>query len=246
LSFAKAGGAGAKFKNLQEKMLKALNLPKGAKEELNYPHELIEKIQNGAPLFEEEEKNLETEPNEDGEFEDEGKEKKETLTDEQKMMMTMFGEGKYHLIPSFFRTLITLKKQKREFAICFRTYGQDLQKIEWEFNQFCQGLHPCFSGRNGTPLIKFDGTKGTKDLKIRDDCQKGLYFRFSNEIQDSKFLQGISTRHSNDFDELNEMINNELADKYEDVNVISDPIQQYQCMLETFKKFSSMAIQDDY
>jgi len=137
LSFAKAGGAGAKFKNLQEKMLKALNLPKGAKEELNYPHELIEKIQNGAPLFEEEEKNLETEPNEDGEFEDEGKEKKETLTDEQKMMMTMFGEGKYHLIPSFFRTLITLKKQKREFAICFRTYGQDLQKIEWEFNQFC-------------------------------------------------------------------------------------------------------------
>ena len=42
------------------------------------------------------------------------------------------------------------------------------------------------------------------------------------------------------------MINNELADKYEDVNVISDPIQQYQCMLETFKKFSSMAIQDDY
>ena len=37
LSFARPGGAGAKFKNLQEKMLKALNLPKGAKEELNYP-----------------------------------------------------------------------------------------------------------------------------------------------------------------------------------------------------------------
>jgi len=73
-----------------------------------------------------------------------------------------------------------------------------------------------------------------------------LYFRFSNEIKDSKLLQGISTRHSNDFDELNEMINNELADKYEDVNVISDPIQQYQAMLETFKKFSSMAIQDDF
>ena len=49
-------------------------------------------------------------------------------------------------------------------------------------------------------------------------------------------------RHSNDFDELNEMINNEFADKYEDVNVLSDPIQQYQAMLETFKKFSSMSI----
>lgn len=96
--------------------------------------------------------------------------------------------------------------------------------MEWEFNQFCAGFHPCYSGRNGTPLIKFDGTKGTKDLKIRDDSQKGLYFRFSNEIQDSKLLQGISTRHSNDFDELNDMINNEYADKYEDVNIISDPI----------------------
>ena len=83
LSFARAGGAGAKFKNLQEKMLKALNLPKGAKEELNYPHDIIEKIQNGVPLFEEEDKNLnDTEPNEDGDFEDEGKQKKESLTDE--------------------------------------------------------------------------------------------------------------------------------------------------------------------
>lgn len=55
-------------------MLKALNLPKGAKEELNYPHDLIEKIQNGVPLFEEEDKNLnDTEANEDGDFEDEGK-----------------------------------------------------------------------------------------------------------------------------------------------------------------------------
>jgi len=64
-------------------MLKALNLPKGAKEELNYPHDIIEKIQNGVPLFEEEDKNLnDTEPNEDGDFEDEGKQKKESLTDE--------------------------------------------------------------------------------------------------------------------------------------------------------------------
>jgi hypothetical protein len=31
------GGPGAKFKNTREKMLKSLTLPKGAKEELNYP-----------------------------------------------------------------------------------------------------------------------------------------------------------------------------------------------------------------
>ena len=150
-------------------MLKALNLPKGAKDELNYPAELVEKIQRGEPIFDDEpKKDNDTEPNEEDEFEDGEKEKKTGLTEEQKLLMTMFGEGKYHLIPSFFRTLIFLKKQKREFSICFRTFGHDLETITWEFNQFCSGLHPCFSGRNGTPMIKFDGSKGTKDLRIRD------------------------------------------------------------------------------
>lgn len=85
--------------------------------------------------------------------------KKEELTYEQKLMMKMFGEGKYNLIPSFFRTMIQLKKQKREFSIVFRTFGTNLKEIIWEYNQFCQGNHPCFSGRNGTPLIRFDGHK---------------------------------------------------------------------------------------
>jgi hypothetical protein len=58
-------------------MLKALNLPKGAKEELNYPPELVEKIQKGEPIFDEETKiDNDTEPNEDDEFDDGEKEKK--------------------------------------------------------------------------------------------------------------------------------------------------------------------------
>ena len=32
------------------------------------------------------------------------------LDDDQKSMITMFGEGKFHLIPSFFRAMIFLKK----------------------------------------------------------------------------------------------------------------------------------------
>jgi hypothetical protein len=35
-SFARPGGIGAKFKNTLEKMLKAITLPKGAKEELDF------------------------------------------------------------------------------------------------------------------------------------------------------------------------------------------------------------------
>ena len=34
-------------------MFKALNLPKGAKEELNYPPDVAEKVLNGLPLWDE-------------------------------------------------------------------------------------------------------------------------------------------------------------------------------------------------
>ena len=114
------------------------------------------------------------------EDEDLGKTKKpdeEKGNEEIKIMMQLFGEGKYHLIPSFFRTLIYLKKAKKEFAIVFRTFGEDLNNVVFEFNKFCKGDHPCYSGRGGTPQVKFDGSKGTKDLFIKERYQKALYYR---------------------------------------------------------------------
>ena len=74
--------------------------------------------------------------------------------------MELFGEGKYNLLPSFFRTLIYLKKAKRQFGITFRSFGGDLSNTIYELNSFCNGEHPCYNGRGGTPLVKFDGSKG--------------------------------------------------------------------------------------
>jgi hypothetical protein len=206
LSFARPGGPAAKFKNIQEKMLKALNLPKGAKEELNYPVELVEKIQKGEPLWDDEEQE-----NADPDDPDHKK-----LTEEEKLMMDMFGEGKFHLIPSFFRTLIYLKKQKREFSVCFRTFGSDLNKIVWEFNRFCSGTHPCYSGRNGTPLIRFDGSKNAKDLRIRDPSQRAFFVRGSSEAKDANLVQGTFERPDcviEDEDQLRDALDDE---KYEE------------------------------
>jgi hypothetical protein len=56
-------------------MLKCLTLPKGAREELNYPQEVVDKILNGEPLWEDP-KPVDEEADEDVEVE-EGKEKKE-------------------------------------------------------------------------------------------------------------------------------------------------------------------------
>jgi hypothetical protein len=70
-----------------------------------------------------------------------------------------------------------LHKLGRDFAIVFRTFGSDMENVIWEFNKFCNGQHPCYNGKNGTPLVKFDGTKGTKDLRISEKYQQGLFYR---------------------------------------------------------------------
>ena len=83
------------------------------------------------------------------------------------MNAALFGEGYYHLIPSFYRTLMYLKKAKREFAVVFRTFGSDHANFVYEFNRFCSGEHPAFNGRNNTPLVKFDGSKNCKELRFQ-------------------------------------------------------------------------------
>ena len=59
-------------------------------------------------------------------------------------------------------------------------------------------------------------------------------------------MQGISVRPSDDFDEVQDFVNSDDTGKYDEVNVINDALVQHQTILETLKKFSSMAIQDDY
>ena len=218
-------------------MLKALNLPKGAKEELNYAMELVEKIQRGEPLW-----NDDDQEGADPEDPDHKK-----LTDEDKTMMELFGEGKFHIIPSFFRTLIYLKKQKREFAVVFRNFAsKELDKIVWEFNRFCSGTHPCYSGRNGTPLIRFDGSKNAKDLRIRDPSQKAFFVRASSDAKDAKLVQGTYVRPDCELEGEDQLAEALEADDYEDCVLQREPIQQYLGILDTLKKYSSMAISDDH
>jgi hypothetical protein len=59
-----------------------------------------------------------------------------------------------------------IQTHNREFAIVLRPFGTDCRNIIREFNRFCIGDHPCYSGRNNTPTVKFDGSKGTKNYVI--------------------------------------------------------------------------------
>lgn len=160
---------------------------------------------------------------------------------ERKMNNLLYDQGKYYLIPSFFRLMMYMKKQKREFAVVFNTFGSELGNVVYEFNKFCSGDHPCFNGRNGTPLVKMDGSKNQKDYRIRDPAQKVHIYRTGDGINEVIQINGEHTRNtSQDFGHIN------MIHDTEDTYVIRDHLQQFQTNLETLKKFGSMAVSEDY
>lgn len=235
--FAKPGGPGAKFKNQQEKMFKTLTLPKGAREELGV-------AEDGSMPVDEDLNEESKEINEEDEDVDPAKVAEQAkIKAERKMNAALFEGGKYHLIPSFFRLLMYMKKQKREFSIVFNTFGTEMDNVVYEFNKFCSGEHPCFNGRNGTPLVKFDGSKNQKDFRIRDPSQRATIYRTGDAIAQTIQVCGDhkrDTERGTDYGLIN-MINDD-----DDIYVIRDHIQQFQTNLETLKKFGSQAVCDDY
>jgi len=128
--------------------------------------------------------------NEDGDQDD----TKKRLTPEQKIIRQVYAEGKYFIMPSFFKTLMYLQKLGRDFAVVFRTFGHDLENVIWEFNKFCSGQHPCYNGKNGMPLVKFDGSRGTKDLRINDRYQQGLFYRSGEDVGHTQLVTGTIKR----------------------------------------------------
>lgn len=67
LSFADKEGLGSSFNKQRERMIKALSLPKGAKEVLGYGPEVAQKVEEGQPLWEEEVRDVDPDAEEDEE-----------------------------------------------------------------------------------------------------------------------------------------------------------------------------------
>jgi hypothetical protein len=111
--FCKQGNPGAKLRKYFDKMLKYLDLPKNAKNQLGISEEAKE--EDKAPSKE--------------------KMSMDEFDREETQFKQLFQGGKYHILPSFFKTMATLKKQKREFAIVFRTFGYELENVISEFNR---------------------------------------------------------------------------------------------------------------
>jgi len=75
--------------------------------------------------------------------------------------------------------------------VVFRTFGQDLKLVVHEFDKFARGEHPCFNGRNGLPLVKFDGSKNSKDFRFKcPEEQIGTLYRLGAGINEAVMVLG--------------------------------------------------------
>lgn len=64
------------------------------------------------------------------------------------------------VVHAFFRLLVELKRSKRSFSLIFRSFGEDLELVASELNNFCEGNHPLFPG------FRMDGSDGEPDYRF--------------------------------------------------------------------------------
>ena len=126
--------------------------------------------------------------------------------DRKEKFRTVFRNSYHNLIISFFNMLINLKKIKQDFAIVFRFFGHDESDIEelvYEYNCFCDCLHPRYCGDYGYNKIKFDVEKDKKDFRINTKTQEFMGVSYRGEMdEDEKFVIN-SMKHPSNEDLLN-------------------------------------------
>ena len=189
-----ANHAGSKFKRMFEDMRKKLRVDEKIQVDLNLKLDntkLDEKTLNEpiTPKF--------NELNEDA--------------DRKEKFRNVFRNSYHNLIISFFNMLINLKKIKQDFAIVFRFFGHDESDIEelvYEYNCFCDCLHPRYCGDYGYNKIKFDSEKDKKDFRIDTKTQEFMSVSYRGETEDEeKFVINSMKHPTNEEMENNPNIN---------------------------------------
>eukprot|EP00747_Dinoflagellata_sp_TGD_P223146 gnl/TRDRNA2_/TRDRNA2_94775_c0_seq1.p1 gnl/TRDRNA2_/TRDRNA2_94775_c0~~gnl/TRDRNA2_/TRDRNA2_94775_c0_seq1.p1 ORF type:complete len:499 (+),score=87.31 gnl/TRDRNA2_/TRDRNA2_94775_c0_seq1:95-1591(+) len=79
------------------------------------------------------------------------------------------------LIPAFFEMMLSLKREKRSFTLCFRTFGDDIPSVSEELNAFCEGRHPRYPG------VCMDGSDGEPDYRLYPE-RCGTFYRDDDNI----------------------------------------------------------------
>ena len=189
-----ANHAGAKFKRMFEDMRKKLRVDEKIQVDLNLKLDNIK--------LDEKALNEEISPK----FNELGED-----ADRKEKFKTVFRNSYHNLIISFFNMLINLKKIKQDFAIVFRFFGQDESDIEelvYEYNCFCDCLHPRYCGDYGFNKVKFDVEKDKKDFRINTKTQEFMSVSYRGEKEDEEKFVLNSMKHPTDEELESEGANN--------------------------------------
>ena len=175
--------------------------------------------------------------------------------DRKEKFRNVFRNSYHNLIISFFNMLINLKKIKQDFAIVFRFFGHDdsdIEELVYEYNCFCDCLHPRYCGDYGYNKIKFDVEKDKKDFRINTKSQEfmSVSYRGENEEQE-KFVLNSMKHPSNEELDNNPNINLEEFYSPNENNEINPEIntgykEAYLSFMGKLTQNCTFCILDDY
>ncbi len=111
--------------------------------------------------------------------------------------------------------MLQLKKKYRDFAVIFRSFGKDIEKVVQEWNRFCQGTHPCYNGLNNQAKALFDGSNKLNKNYIITKDSTGIFYRKSKYIDEAILVMGSLMRISNPKGDMA----TQYLDKGEDVRI---------------------------
>lgn len=139
--------------------------------------------------------------------------------------------------------MINLKKSKKEFCIVFRTYFNDIDTIIREYNKFCQGEHPCYNGKNNTPIARFDGSKGTRNYIINEShyCK---FYRYDKAMEKAYLVSGKVKEKIDKSKNIEEEYEKEIDD--ETVKIEKGGQEAYEKMNILLSDRCTLAIRDDF
>eukprot|EP00050_Salpingoeca_kvevrii_P019246 m.84031 g.84031 ORF g.84031 m.84031 type:complete len:402 (-) comp8327_c0_seq2:984-2189(-) len=140
--------------------------------------------------------------------------------------MDICHDGLLFILPAFYRTIIWLVEQRRDFQLVFRTFGTDIPVVAREWNFFCSGQHPLY------PHIRFDGTAPEGTLGAGYDLRLQLPHSTARVVRTKPGAAGVSLAYVSASDVLS------LAVGREEV---------FDVLRSNFEAgMRSMALQDDW
>jgi hypothetical protein len=170
---------------------------------------------------------------------------------DKKDKFRMIFKNSYHnIIISFFNMLIALKKNKQDFAVVFRFFGQDQSDIEefiYEFNCFCDCQHPRYCGDYGFNKFKYDVEKEKKDYRINlETCEyMGVMYRGDTEEKEKLICGSINHPPYDKIEEQREEI--EQFYQINETQTVSKGYNEiYLDLLDKLTQNCSFVIVDDY